>query len=110
MKTVLLIIATGIISNTTFFGTTNNDLENTNEITFEEVYGNYETPTFTPISEIEVLEEVEDVALGQDIEDLVAFEAFLTEGEAEITFCDIFGNQSEPIFTPVDTIEVLEEI
>lgn len=108
MKTLLLIIATGIISNTTFSGTSNNDLENTNEITFEEVYGNYQEPVFTPVDEIVVLEEVEDVTLEQDIEDLAAVERFLHQAE-NITFGEVFEALPTPTFTSVDQIQVVEE-
>ncbi len=110
MKTVAVIIVTSLISTFTHNDANVGDNVNTNEITFEEVFGSYDAPVFTPVDSIQVMEEVEDVTLGQDIEDLVTLEAFLSEEEKEVNFCDVFRNVEEPVFTPVDAIEVLEEL
>ena len=109
MKTAVVILVASLISTFTHNDNSVSDNATTNEITFEEVFGNHEAPVFTPVDSIEVLEEAEDVTLGQDIEDLVALEAFLTS-DNEVSFEDIFGNQPEAVFTPVDSIEVLEEL
>ncbi len=108
MKTTVILISTAIFSLFTSNDSHESATTVANEITFEEVFGNYQEPVFTPVDTIEVLEEEIDLTLEAEILDLVAHEAFLNE-TATFTFEEAFGHTTAPTFVAVESIEVLEE-